>query len=172
MNLNYCSFCKKIRIRHYICIIWLRSKIKTSFHFHLFLLIAFQWKCVSFLPLLASQRILLEKKTLWNPQRKALWQAGREESRWTLLFRDLSGFPRWWRRGTQKSPFPFNQGWMPQNGRFTRDLNGMKFWPKQLLLAVLETLFEVGVTHTALIGPFQFLHLSTCPIPYSPELYF
>ena len=56
--------------------------------------------------------------------------------------------------------------------KLCKDLNGIKFWPKQLLSAVLRALSAVGEPHLAGTGPFQFLHLSTHLVPYSPELYF
>lgn len=167
MPLNYCSFYKKIR--HYVCIIWLRSKIKTSFHFHLFLSNHFL-VCFSLL-------LLTPKGFCWRkePMQSFSWY---REIKGPSQHRDHCRAPREIRRiiPISKSPLRESVSFLTSTEasklKFYKYLNGIEFWPKQLLWAVLRALSVAGEPHLALTGPFRFLHLSTHLVPYSPELYF
>lgn len=91
--------------------IWLRSKIKTSFHFHClpsnsFLVEVFLFPSFPRIP-----------KDFAEEEKQALLQVGTKEGEGSFPRSNLSGFPtsRQARRGIHENPFPFNHCRVPQN---------------------------------------------------------
>lgn len=138
MHLNYYSFYK--RIRHCICIMWFRNKIKTSFYFHLFPSNSFLVEVFVVISSPCNSEGFIEEE---NPC--TLTGGHRREWR-SFPCSNPSGFStrREVRRNIRKSPFPFNQYWMPQYWNFAKTLIRSSSGPNNSLQKFWEFSLKLG----------------------------